>query len=223
MATLPIYRNPLDGTEMVRVLIGGRWYMAPVAAILALQTVSAASLTSALGSALAPVLARLAALEAADTAQAARDAAQDAALGQEAAGRQAADAAEVLARQAVTAALSAEASTRQTTDAAQAGRISALESRPEEVAHFIGSAKLPAISVASTTALTLAGLVPAVTGDRVRKGEAVIVEPATALPAGVNIAAAYAPADDTVVVQITAGLAVSLGAAPITWNITVLR
>lgn len=124
---------------------------------------------------------------------------------------------------AVEKALSGEISARQTTDAAQSGRIAALEGRAEEVAHFTGSAKLPAIAVASTTPLTLTTLVPAVTGDRVRKGEAVIVEPATALPAGVNIAAAYAPADDTVVVQITAGLAISLGAAPIAWNITVLR
>jgi hypothetical protein len=124
---------------------------------------------------------------------------------------------------AVEKALSGEITARQTTDTAQAGRIAALEGRPEEVAHFTGSAKLPAIAVATTTALTLTGLVPAVTGDRVRKGEAVIVEPATALPAGANIAAAYAPADDTVVVQITAGLAISPGAAPIIWNITVLR
>lgn len=120
-------------------------------------------------------------------------------------------------------ALSGEISARQFTDASQSGRITALEGRPEEVAHFTGSARLPAIAVASTTPLTLTGLVAAAAGDRVRKGEAVIVEPATALPAGVNIAATYAPADDTVVVQITAGLAIPLGASLITWNITVLR
>ncbi|MGU3417635.1 hypothetical protein [Methylobacterium sp. D54C] len=150
MAPPPVYRKPLDGTEMIRVLKDGRYYMAPVTAVLDLLGLPAV---------IAPILSRL----------------------------------------------------------------SALEGRPEEVAHFTASAKLPAITLLAPVTLTLTGLVPARVGDVLKAGEQVEVAPATPLPANVNIAAAIVTADGTVVVQLTAGVSISAGAAPITWNISALR
>jgi hypothetical protein len=142
----PVYRAALDGTEMVRVLKGGRWYLAPVTAVAALY--DAAGLTA---------------------------------------------------------------------------RLAALEARPEEAAHFTAAAKLPALSVLAPVSLTLTGLKPARAGDVLRAGETVLVEPATALPAGVNLSAAFVPVDGAVSLQLTASLSVAAGAAPIAWNITALR
>ncbi len=120
-------------------------------------------------------------------------------------------------------ALTAETTARQGVDTGQAARIAALEGRPEEAAHFTASAKLPAITALQPVTLTLASLVPARAGDVLRKGEPVTVTPATALPAGVNIAAAFVPADGSVAVQLTTGISIALGTVPIAWSITVHR
>jgi len=166
--------------------------------------------------------------------QAARDAAQDAALAAEIRARGAADAAEALARSDTATALSAEVQARRTADAAeakargdadtaQAARAAALEAKPEEAAAFTASAKLPALTALLPVTLTLTGLVPARAGDVLRAGERVVVAPAAALPAGLNIAAAFVSADGVVSVQLTTGLTLAAGAAPIGWNITALR
>ncbi|TXN67271.1 hypothetical protein [Methylobacterium sp. WL6] len=107
--------------------------------------------------------------------------------------------------------------------AALSARLAIIEGRPEEVAHFTASAKLPPLTAGQSVMLTLTGLVPAVSGDRIRKGEAVQVASAAALPAGVNIAAAYAAADDTVAVQLTTGLNLAAGTVAVAWNLTALR
>lgn len=198
MVAPPIYRDPLDGTEMVRVLKDGRFYMAPLSAVAAVI--------------LAPALARIAALEVGGAAQVARDAGQDAALAQEA-----------VARQAIAASVSTEAAARAAVDTAQGARLAALEAKPEEVAHFTASAKLPALSVLAPVTLTLTGLVPARAGDVLKAGETITVEPAAPLPAGINIAAAIVTADGTVSLQLTASLSVTAGAAAIVWNISALR
>ncbi|MBE7245834.1 MAG: hypothetical protein INR63_12845 [Actinomycetospora chiangmaiensis] len=193
MVTPPVYRQPLDGTEMVRVLKDGRWYLAPVTAIAALY--DASGLT-------------------------ARLAADEAALAQETAARQAADASEASARAGGDA---TEAVARSAADAAATGRLTALEARPEEVAHFTASAKLPALSALGPVTLTLTGLVPAKANDVLKAGETVQVEPATPLPAGINLSAAVVTADGTVSLQLTASLSLAAGAAPIVWNISALR
>ncbi len=140
---------------------------------------------------------RLAALEKAPSDQAARDTAQDAALAQEAAARASAD--------------------------GSAGtRMKALEDRPEEVAHFTATKALPTIALGASITLSLTGLVPARAGDVVRAGESVDAQPRVALPAGLNVAAVSAPADGRVDVQLTAGLAITGGAA-VVWDVVVLR
>lgn len=174
MAAPVIYMEPLDGSEMIRVLKNGRLYFAPVTAVL----------DPRMGAALAALTARLDALEAA---------------------------------------LAAEGRARAAADTGLATRASALEARPEEVAHFTASAKLPTLAALATVTLTLTGLVPARVGDLVRKGEAVSVEPATALPAGISIAAVSVPADGTVAVQLLATLAIGAGTTPLSWLITALR
>ncbi|MDE4912791.1 hypothetical protein PQI07_19090 [Methylobacterium sp. 092160098-2] len=144
--TPPVYREPLDGTEMVRVLKGGRWYLATIAAVAALYDASALT-----------------------------------------------------------------------------ARLATIEAKPEEAAHFTASATLPSLTVLSPISLTLTGLKPARLGDMLKAGETVLVEPATPLPAGVNLSAAVATADGAVSLQLTASLSVAAGAAPIVWNITALR
>lgn len=127
------------------------------------------------------------------------------------------------AQQARLAAAEVRLSAREATDTDQGARIAALEGRPEEAAHFTALAKLPAITALQPVTLTLASLVPARAGDVLRKGEPVTVTPAAALPAGVNIAAAFVPADGTVAVQLTTGISIALGTVPIAWSITVHR
>lgn len=139
-------------------------------------------------------------------AQATRDAARDAALALEGGARQTADAAEVGGR-----------------GSAVTARLLALEAKSEEVAHFVAAAKLPALSALGPVTLTLAGLVPAKAAEVLRDGETVQVEPATPLPAGVNLSAAVATANGTVSLQLTASLLIAAGSAPIIWNITALR
>lgn len=112
---------------------------------------------------------------------------------------------------------------REAVDSDQGSRITAIEGRPEEAAHFTASAKLPAITALQPVTLALTSLTPARPGDVLRKGEPVTVTPATALPAGVNIAAAYVPADGTVAVQLTTGISIALGTVPVAWGITVHR
>ncbi|WFS07796.1 hypothetical protein [Methylobacterium sp. 391_Methyba4] len=148
MATPPIYRKPLDGTEMVRVLKDGRFYMAPISAVVDLL---------GLPTALAPILARLA----------------------------------------------------------------ALEGRPEEVAHFTASAKLPSVAALATFTLTLTGLVPARAGDILKAGEQVEVR--AKLPAGVEMGLPSVTADGTVAVPCKATLAVSASTAPVVFDIVALR
>lgn len=148
MATPPIYRQPLDGTEMVRVLKGGRYYMAPLTAVLDLLGLPAA---------LGPILARL----------------------------------------------------------------NALEGRPEEVAHFTASAKLPVIAALASFTLPLTNLVPARAGDTLKAGEQVEVR--AKLPAGIDMGLPLVTADGTVAVPLKATLALSAGTAPIAFDITALR
>ncbi len=150
MATPPIYRQPLDGTEMVRVFKGGRYYMAPLTAVLDLLGLPAA---------LGPILARL----------------------------------------------------------------NALEGRPEEVAHFTASAKLPSIAALASFTLTLTNLVPARAGDTLKAGEQVEVRPVAPLPAGLEMGVPLVTADGTVAVPFKAGVAVSSSSAPAAFAITVLR
>ncbi|SDA12843.1 hypothetical protein SAMN02799622_00827 [Methylobacterium sp. UNC378MF] len=148
MTPLPIYRQPLDGTEMVRVLKDGRFYMAPLSAVLDLLGVPAT---------LAPILARLA----------------------------------------------------------------ALEGRPEEVAHFTASAKLPNAAALASFTLTLTGLVPARAGDVLKAGEQVEVR--AKLPAGLEMGLPLVTADGTVAVSFKTTLALSAGTTPVTFDITALR
>lgn len=102
-------------------------------------------------------------------------------------------------------------------------RVAALEGRPEEVAHFSTSAKLPAIAALATISLTLKNLVPARAGDVLRAGERVSVAAAVALPDGITPLGAIVPSDGTVVLRLSASLAVAAGASAIPWSIAALR
>lgn len=175
-------------------------------------------------------------------AQTTRDTAQDQALSSEATARKTADDAKAATRgQAVSAEATAragadtaeatarqqgdtaEAKTRSGADTAQAARLAALEAKAEEAAHFTASAALPAITALLPVTLTPTSRVPAKTGDVLKAGQSVSVEPATALPAGVHIASARVLADGQVAVQLTTGISIALQATPIVWNITALR
>lgn len=158
----PLLAGPLDGSEPVWVLQGGRWRSTTSGAIVGL---AGASLT-ALGQ-------RIDALGA--------------------------------------------------TVAAQAARLAALEGRPEEVAHFTAFAKLPAIAAGAGVDLPLTGLVPARTGDVLRKDEDIAVSCATALPAGVTPSNTRVTADGTVVVRLTALALIQAGTAALTWKIVAQR
>lgn len=102
-------------------------------------------------------------------------------------------------------------------------RVVVLEGRPEEVAHFSASAKLPALAALSTFNLTLTGLVPARAGDVLKAGERVSVAPTAPLPDGLALLTATVPSDNTVLLRISAGLALAAGSSPVVWGIAALR
>lgn len=120
-------------------------------------------------------------------------------------------------------AIGIERTAREEADAATGQRLAAVESQPEEAAHFTASAKMPALSLVAPVTLTLTGLIPARAGDRVRAGEAVVVAPRTSLPGGVNIAAATATADDVVTLQLNTTVHLGAGTKALVWDVTVLR
>lgn len=142
-------------------------------------------------------------------AQAACDAAQDAALAQEAGARQAANA--------------TEAGARGADDATTIGRLSAIESRPEEIAHFTASAKFLAVAAAASFTLTLTGLSPIRAGDVLKAGEQVEIWPAGAVPTGVTFGRPTVTADGVVALPCTAGLAVAASSAAVPFSLAALR
>jgi hypothetical protein len=207
----PVYLDALDGSEKVRILKGGRFYVCTVGQLVAL----AASPGS-----VAAVAVRTSALESRATIN-------DMALSAEVQARKDGDAAEAQTRQAAD---QAEATARAAADTANsaadtalAGRVSALEAKPEEVAHFTVTKALPAVTALTPVTLTRTGLTPSRAGDVLKAGESVTVSAASALPAGVNIANVRVPADGTVEVQLTTGISIALQSTPTTWLITPLR
>ena len=184
MSAPPIYLEPLDGTEMIRVLKNGRLYLAPVTAVLDLRT--AVALTA--------LTARLDALEAALAAEGkTRTAADTAAAG----------------------ALAGEVSARQSADAGLSARTGALEAKPEEVVPFSGTIITGTLAIGTKT-FTVTGLAG------LKAGERILVEPASAWPAGLVFAGAWVPADGTA--EITLAALVALTASKtIPLAITALR
>lgn len=124
---------------------------------------------------------------------------------------------------AMLAGLGAQMTALQAALTAVTARISALEARPEEVAHFGGSARLPNVAAMATFTVTLSGLMPARAGDVLKAGEAITVNVVGGLPTGVTMVAPPAvPIDGTVVLSFAASVALS-SAVPLAWAISALR
>lgn len=124
---------------------------------------------------------------------------------------------------AMLAGLGAQLAAMQANLAALSSRVSALEGKPEEVAHFAASARMPNVAALSAFTLTLTGLVPARAGDVLKAGEAIAVNVVGGLPSGVTmVAPPTVPTDGTVVLSFVASLALS-SPAPLAWAISALR
>lgn len=106
---------------------------------------------------------------------------------------------------------------------ALAARVVALEARPEEVAHFAASAKFPTIAALAKVSLTLTGLAPARADDVLRAGERISVVPVLPLPDGLTLLSWSVAADNTVVLRLSASVALAASSAPFLWGIVALR
>ncbi|WP_066918135.1 hypothetical protein [Methylobacterium sp. CCH5-D2] len=79
---------------------------------------------------------------------------------------------------------------------------------------------LPLLTALGATTITLA-VTPKASGDSLQPGEVLVATPSAALPAGLNIAYAIATDVNTVVIGLSATLAVA--AATRAWTIVALR
>lgn len=130
---------------------------------------------------------------------------------------------ETLSTEMMLAGLGAQMTSIQETITSLNSRVSTLEGRPEEVAHFTATARLPNVAALSTFTVTLTGLVPAKKGDVLKEGETVTVNVGGKLPNGVTmVAPATVSADGTVVLSFAASIALSSTTA-LVWSITALR
>lgn len=112
------------------------------------------------------------------------------------------------------AAFAAEMAGRGASDTAQAARLATLEARPEEVVPFSGSLVTGVLAVGTKPyTLTVPGI---------RANERLVVEPVAALPAGLSIAGARAPATETVEMTLSTLVAIT-ASKTIALTITALR